>query len=325
MRRVLVTGAAGLVGAAVARDLAVAGYAVRGAVRRRCAFGAGIEALVVGDIGGEVGGEVDWPAALVGVDAVVHAAARVHVSRETAADPAAEYMRVNVEATRRLATAAARSGVGRLVFLSTVKIHGEETKLRPFTEDDAPAPDDAYGESKRRAEEALAEIAAATGLEIVVLRPPLVYGPGVGANFRALLRLADSPLPLPFGGIEGNARSLIFIANLVSAVRAALAHPAASGRFYLVRDGEDVSTAALIGRLRRAFDRPPHLFAAPRAALAAAGWLARRPQAVRRLAGSLAVDDGRIRAELDWQPPFTLDQGLAATAAWHRAATALGR
>lgn len=266
---------------------------------------------------GSIGPDTDWGAALSGVDTVVHLAARVHVTDETAADPMAAFRQVNVLGTERLARSAAAAGVRRLVFLSSVKVNGEGTRGRAYTEGDAPAPEDGYARSKWEAERGLARIADETGLEVVVLRPPLVYGPGVKANFLALMRAIDRGLPLPLGAID-NRRSLLFVGNLADAVVRCIGHPGAAGKTFLLRDGEDVSTPELIRRLARALERPARLFPFPPALLKLAAGLAGRREAADRLLGSLTVDDSRIRRELGWAPPHGLDQGLRITAAWYR-------
>lgn len=310
-RRVLVTGAGGFVGRALLPVLAGGGWEAVGALR--CPAGtAGVEARIVGDIGPDT----DWRAALQGVDAVVHLAARVHVMRDAAADPLAEFRRINTAGTRRLAEQAAAAGVRRLVYLSSVKVNGEATDGRPFREADPPQPRDPYGISKMEAERALAEVAAATGLETVVLRPPLVYGPGVKGNFRSLMDLVRRRLPLPFGAVA-NTRSLIGLANLAGAIALCLDHPAAANRVFLLRDGEDVSTPELVRRLAHALGVPPRLVPVPAAALRLAGQLVGRAAAVERLLGSLAVDDAAIRRDLGWRPAASLDSGLAEAVAWH--------
>lgn len=314
--RVLVTGATGFIGSSLCRVLAADGVEVIAGVRRdRGAPGApGAEVRVLGDLGVAA----DLSAALDGVDAVVHLAARAHVMAEGAADPLAEYRRINRDGTRRLAEAAVAAGVARFVFLSSVKVNGEATHGEPVTEDDTPAPQDAYGVAKWEAEQALAAASAGGAIETVVLRAPLVYGPGVKANFLSLLRLCDTGLPLPLGGIDSNRRSLIYLGNLTDALRRALVHGAAAGRTYLVRDGEDVSTAGLVRRIRRALGRPPRLAPVPPGALRAALVIAGRRATADRLLGSFAVDSGRIGRELGWIPPYTLDQGLHATVNWYR-------
>jgi nucleoside-diphosphate-sugar epimerase len=313
--RVLVTGAGGFVGRALCPALAAAGHEVIAGVREGGAPHGAHAHRTLGDLAEEHA----LDAAVAEVDAVVHLAARVHMMRETAADPLLLYRRVNVDGTRRLAAAAVRSGVRRFVLLSSIKVNGERTTARPFAEVDAPAPADAYGLSKQEAEEVLATVAAGTGMSAVALRTPLVYGPGVRANFLALLRLCDSPWPLPFGGVRTNHRSLIGLGNLVDAIAAAVAHPAANG-VYLVRDAEDLSTEALIRRLRHALGRPARLLPVPAALLAMSLRLLGRGALADRLCCSLAVDSGRIARDLGWQPPHTVDEELAATVAWYRQA-----
>lgn len=315
--RVLVTGARGFVGRRLVADLVADGRRVRGAVRGTDGRVPGAADIWVGDLEEAR----DLAAAVDGVDAVVHLAARVHRMRESA-DARAAYRAANVDATVRLAQAAREAGVKRFVFLSSVKVHGERTDA-PFTETDAPAPEDPYGVSKAEAETALRTIGGG-GMDVVTIRPPLVYGPGVKANFLSLLRLADTCLPVPLGAARANPRSMIFVGNLTSAIAAALSHPGAGGETFLVRDGEDVSPADLLRRLRHAFNRAPGLVSAPRPVIAAAAALAGRPNAAGRLFDPLQVDDSRIRRSLDWSPPYSLDHGLVATAAWYCAARAQG-
>ena len=311
--RVLVTGAGGFVGRALCPALAAAGHEVIAGVREGAMPPGAHAHRTLGDLANER----PLDEAVAGGDAVVHLAARAHVMRDTADDPLALYRRTNVDGTRRLAEAASRTGARRFVLISSVKVNGERTAARPFTEDDLPAPVDAYGISKREAEETLAAIAAGSGMAAVALRLPLVYGPGVRANFRALLRLCDNAWPLPFGGVTRNRRSLIGLANLVDAIGAALTHPAAKG-VYLVSDGEDLSTADLVRRLRRALGRPARLAPVPAWLLDTSLRLLGRAALADRLCGSLAVDTGRIARELGWRPPVAVDDGLAATVTWHR-------
>lgn len=306
--RILVTGANGFVGRALCAVLAERGHLVVAVVRPGRAAPARTEAAVVGDLDGDT----DWSKALHGVDAVVHLAARVHVMRDEADDPLAEFRRVNVAGTRRLAEQAAAAGVRRLVFVSSVKVNGDNSPGRPFTDADPPAPPDAYGLSKHEAEMALAAVAAATGLETVVVRPPLVYGPGAAGNFRVLLDAVRRGLPLPLAAVR-NRRSLVFVGNLVDALALCAEHPAAAGRTYFVRDGEDVSTAQLFRLLARALGRPARLWPLPPALLRAAATLLGRTAAADRVLGSLQVDDGALRLSLGWRPPFTLAEGLALT------------
>ena len=314
MSRILITGAAGFVGKALCPALAAAGHELTLADqdwRAATPPVTGARLCAVPDIGPDT----DWREALDGNDAVVHLAARVHVMDERAADPLAAFRHVNSEGTRRLAEEAAACKIRRLVFISTVKVNGEATAAEPFRAGDPAAPQDAYGLSKFEAERALFDTAERTGLEVVVLRPPLVYGPGVRGNFLSLLNLCHRAPPLPLAAID-NRRSLLYVGNLAAAVRACLDHPAAAGRVFLARDGEDVSTPALIRAVAAALGRPARLFPVPPPLLRVAGRVAGKSATVARLLDSLAVDDGEIRGDLDWKPPFTLTQGLQETAAW---------
>jgi len=272
------------------------------------------DSTVVGDIGPET----DWKAALQGMHCVVHLAARTHVLREKAADPLSEYRRINVQGTERLAREAAASGVRRIVFLSSVKVNGERTLTRPYTEDDLPNPEDGYGVSKLEAERALTRIAADTGIELAVLRPPLVYGPGVKGNFLRLMDIVMRRVPLPLGSIA-NHRSLIYVGNLVDAIIGAIDAPQAAGRTFLVSDGDDVSTPDLVREMARALEVSPRLLPCPPLLLKAGAALSGRGADIERLTGSLRVDGSRIRRELGWNPRFSLAQGLAETARWYRA------
>ena len=307
---VLVTGADGFVGRALCETLAAAGRRVRRAVRGLDA--ASSNAVAVGDIGPDT----DWSAALDTVDCIVHLAARAHVLRETAPDALAVYRRINVAGTERLARAAAARRVRRLVYLSSVKVNGERTGPRPYTEDDAPRPEDSYGISKWEAEQVLARCAAETGLQVVVLRPPLVYGPGVKGNFLRLLRLVARGVPLPLGAID-NRRSFVYLGNLLDAIMQSLDAPRAAGRTYLAADTEDMSTPGLVRALASALGVKPRLLPFPLLPLKLAATLTGRGAEFARVAGSLQVDTSRIRRELDWRPRYTPAQGLAETARWY--------
>ncbi|MGA8006998.1 MAG: NAD-dependent epimerase/dehydratase family protein [Burkholderiales bacterium] len=301
--RIVVTGASGFVGRAVVERLSGAGHRVRALVREVAAappFREGVEVLACGDLARSW----LWQQALEGAGALVHLAAIAHRSFRDE-----QRMReVNFVAARNAAQAAATAGA-RFVFLSSVKVLGEETSsAHPFGADDRPAPPDAYGRAKADAESALPGIA---GLDYVVLRPPLVYGPGVKANFLSLMRAIARGMPLPLASIA-NARSMIYVGNLADAVALCVEAPAAAGRTYLVADGVPVSTPQLCRALGEALGHYPRLFAFPPGVLE---WL----PSLRRLSRSLVVDDSAIRRELGWTPPFTFEQGLRATAEWYLA------
>lgn len=312
--RIAVTGAAGFVGRALVRRLAERGWEVTALVRAPAEVEGAARVAVIGGLDDAA----RLRPALAGMDAVAHLAARVHVMRETAGDPLAAFRAVNVEGTRAVRDLAREAGVARLVFLSSVKAHGEG-RAAPYRPDEPLAPADPYGVSKAEAEAVLAEADPAR-LGWTILRPPLVYGPGVGGNFRRLLRLAElaGRLPLPLGGIA-NRRSLVFVGNLADAIAHAAGDARAAGRRYLVADGEDLSTSDLLARLARAFGRPARLLPCPVGLAGAAARLAGRGAEAERLFGTLQVDASALAAELDWRAPFTVDEGLAATARWwHR-------
>ena len=310
---VLVTGASGFIGSAVARRMVSDGLSVRAATHRKLIL---LPPGVVVVNSTELGGDFDWGPVVSGCHSIVHTAARVHVMRDSARDPLSEFRRVNVGGTLALARKAAEAGVRRFVFLSTVKVNGEQTQLgRPFTAEDTPAPEDAYGLSKHEAEAALRQLGATTGMEVVSVRPVLVYGPGVKANFLAMMRWVAKGLPLPFGAIE-NRRSLVGLDNLVDLVAACVRHPSAANQTFLVSDGEDISTKEMLLRTAVALGRHARLFPMPQNILEAGAMLVGKGKIVRRLLGSLQVDITRTRQLLDWTPPVSVDQQLASTADW---------
>ena len=313
MRRVLVTGATGFVARALVPRLERDGRAVVAALRtpREVPWLARAERRLIGDIGPDT----SWRDTFEGVDAVIHLAARVHVMNEREADPLAAHRRVNTEGTAWLARRAAEAGVRRLIYVSTIKVNGEVTRGSPFTERDEPNPTDPYGLSKWEGEQAVRKAGDELGIETVVIRPPLVYGPGVKGNMERLFGLCRKGLPLPLGLVR-NRRSLIAVDNLADVLVRCLDHPDAAGETFLVRDGEDISTPELIRRVAAALGRPAHLLPVPETVLRAAGALAGKREAVARLLDSLTLDDGKLRHLLGWKAPVTMDHALAETAAW---------
>jgi UDP-glucose 4-epimerase len=312
---VLVTGATGFVGADVCARLAADGMPVRRVVREHHHGPVQSDDVRIRGIDGQT----DWSDALRGCGAVVHLAARVHVMSDASADPLVEYRAVNTVGTLNLARQAAAAGIKRFVFMSSVKVNGEGRAL-PYSLDDTPAPQDPYGVSKLEAESGLREIAASTGMEVVIIRPPLVYGPGVGANFLRLMRAVGKGVPLPFGRVR-NLRSLIYVGNLVDLVTVCLDHPNAANRTYLASDGVDLATPDLIRAIAVAIGRPARLVPIPVVWLRAAGALTGKHAQVSRLLGSLTVDGSRLRDELGWIPPFTFQAGIKTTVEWYRSRT----
>jgi nucleoside-diphosphate-sugar epimerase len=259
---------------------------------------------------GEITHAIDWHLVLIGVEIVVHLAARVHVMHDTESDPLTAFRNVNVEGTLNLARQAAAAGVRRFVFISSVKVNGECTEPgHAFTETDVPNPQDAYGQSKHEAEEGLRVIAAATGMEVVIIRPPLVYGPGVKANFAALTRAVQRGWPLPLGAVH-NQRSLVALDNLVDFIITCVTRPQAANQTFLVSDGQDLSTAELVRGMARAAGVPARLLPVPVWALQAVAKLLGKQDAVQRLCGNLQVDISKARRLLGWVPPVSVDEGL---------------
>lgn len=316
---ILVTGATGFVGSALVRRLTMDEglRTVVVAVRRidtswpKC-----VNPVQVGNLTPTT----DWHAALQGVSEVVHLAARVHIMSDTSSDLLAQFRHVNVEGTANLARQAAAFGVRRFVYLSSIKVNGESTERgRLFTAADTPAPEDPYGVSKHEAEQVLRRIASETGMEVVIIRPPLVYGPGVKANFQSMMRWLARGIPLPFAAVTDNRRSLVALDNLVDLIVTCLGHPAAANQTFLVSDGEDLSTTALLRRMGAALGSPARLFNVPIPALKLGAAMLGRRSMYQRLCGSLQVDICKTEEMLGWMPPVSVDEGLRRTAEEFRA------
>lgn len=303
--KLLVTGANGFVGRALWGVLRQENHGLLvGSVRMG---EAGVAGLIPT---GGITSETDWRGVVRGVGVVVHTAARVHVMQDTVADPLAEYRLVNVQGTLNLAQQAAVAGVRRFVFISSIKVNGDATAPgRPFSADDEAAPLDPYGVSKMEAEHGLREISAQTGMEVVIIRPPLVYGLGVKANFQLMMRWLARGVPLPFGAIN-NRRSLVALDNLIDLVVTCIDHPAAANQTFLVSDGADLSTTQLLQRMGQAMGRPARLLPVPPVLLKAGAALLGKPELAQRLCGSLQVDISKTRQLLGWNPPISVDEGL---------------
>lgn len=308
--KVLVTGANGFVGSALCEELRRRGVDWRGAMRRPPA-GADPRVVTMPSLSPDA----DWAPVLDGVGVVIHAAARVHVMHDQSDNPLVEFRRANTEGTLALARQAAAVGVKRFVFVSSIKVNGEGTRPgQPFVAQVSQAPCDPYGLSKYEAEEGLKALAAESGLECVIVRPPLVYGPGVGANFLSMMRWIARGVPLPLGAIH-NHRSLVALDNLVDLLLTCATHPSAANRVFLVSDGEDLSTTDLLRRLGRAMGKTPYLLPVPAAALRWGATLLGRGDIGRRLCGSLQVDASETSRTLGWKPIIGVDAALAKVAA----------
>ncbi len=313
----MVTGANGFVGQQLCTSLTKSNFALRAAVQDEKGLShlpAGVKGIVTGDLGAIT----NWKFLLDGVNVIVHLAARVHQMKDNERDQERAYKKTNVAITYALANAASKVGVQRFVFISSVKAMGESTSSGEAWNESSPCtPQDAYGRSKLEAENILLDISRKTRMEVVILRLPLVYGPGVKANMARLFKLVNNGIPLPFG-IINNLRSLLYIGNLVDALRVSIDHPAAAREIFLVSDGEDVSTPELVRRIAHALDRPERLLPFPPTLMRLLGRISGKSGEIERLLDSLVVDTGKIRRILSWKPPFTMEQGLKQTAYWYR-------
>ena len=314
-RMILVTGASGFVGGALIQRLVISNPkdSIIAATRRLLEyFPVNVNQVQVGDLLIST----DWSLALQGVSVVVHCAARVHVMNERNSDPLVEFRRVNVEGTLRLAQQAAEAGVSRFIFISSIKVNGESTYLgRPFVATDPPAPLDPYGVSKMEAEQGLRELSVRTGMEVVIIRPPLVYGQGVKANFASMMRWLQRGVPLPLGAITTNLRSLVYVENLVDLICRCIDHPKAANQIFLVSDDQDISTTTLLKKMANALGCPVRLVnISPKLIKLSVSFIG-KPGIADRLCGSLQVDIKKTKDLLGWSPPVSVDEGLRQTAA----------
>ena len=315
MPNVLVTGANGFIGKALCRRMLAEGWHVRAAIRsfaKKDVLPKGVEIVESGTIDSDT----KWGPAVDGMDAVVHLAAKVHVKDESSADPITEYRKINVAATKQIAQISGSFRSRRFIYMSSIKVNGEG-KSDPYAAEDRPAPADPYALSKLEAEQELLRIAGKTGLELVVLRPPLVYGPEVKANFLQLIKLIDRGIPLPLAKVK-NHRSFIFLGNLVDALLVCLVHPKAAGKTFVLSDNIEISTPELIQKISAALGKPSRLFPFPPDLLRLMGRVTRRSKTVSRLLDTLMVDNTKIQAELGWNPPYAMEEGLKETIRWYQ-------
>jgi len=312
MTRVLLTGANGFIGRPLFERLLDDGFQTNMAVRSISVLDKTPSSVCT--LVGEIDAVTPWDQALANIEVVIHLAARVHITNENAADSLAEFRKVNVDGTVNLARQAARMGVRRFIFISSIKVNGENTEIgRPFTAEDAPAPTDAYGISKREAEDALRVLSTETGMEVVIIRPPIVYGPGVKANFQTLMRCLAKGIPLPFGAIN-NQRSLVALDNLVDLILTCIHHPNAANQTFLVSDGEDISTTRLLLLLAAALGKKAYLLPIPERVIRKIALLIGKKQMLQKLCGSLQVDISKTLDLLNWKPPIKIEQALLKTA-----------
>lgn len=302
----LLTGATGFLGSRLATDLQSKPGVTLTCAIRRCVE---IPAAHIVEVQG-FDANTDWSTALTNQQVVIHAAARAHIMKDEVADPLAEYRRVNVDGTFNFAQQAAAAGVKRFIFISSIKVNGEQTPSGyPFTADDMPAPEDAYGISKWEAEQGLQKLASETGMDVVIIRPPLVYGPGVKGNFASMTKLVAKVLPLPLGAIN-NQRSLVALDNLVDLIITCIDHPAAANQVFLASDGQDLSTTELLRGVAQAMGKTSRLIPVPESLLMSAATVLGKRAVAQRLLGSLQADISKARDLLEWEPPISVEEGL---------------
>lgn len=314
-KTVFLTGATGFVGGATLKSLVANDYDVTAVLRSGSKIREEqIEKVYVDAIDGST----PWREGLAGVEVVIHSAARVHVMNDSDADPLSAFRKINVEGTLNLARNAAKAGVKRFIFISSIKVNGEGTPAGiTYSPDDNPAPVDPYGQSKMEAERELRKLSGVTGMEVVIIRPVLVYGPGVRANFLNMMRWLEKGIPLPFGAIN-NCRSLVALDNLVDLIITCVSHPAAANQTFLVSDGEDLSTTQLLRKMASALGRPARLLPVPSWLITRGAKLLGREDLSNRLCGSLRVDISKTRSVLGWSPRISVDEALTATAKYFR-------
>ena len=304
--KVLVTGGNGFVGQSLCQQLLQQDYFVRTAIRDFNKTVPASEKVLIGNLDANT----DWSLALQDIQVVIHLAARVHVMKETSSDALAEFRKVNVEGTLNLARQAVQAGVSRFIYLSSIKVNGEQTSDEmPYTPEDEPNPVDPYGISKQEAEKALRQLALETGLKVVIIRPPLIYGPSVKANFQSMMRIIDKNVPLPLAAIN-NKRSLVALDNLIDLILTCIKHPAAVNQTFLVSDGHDLSTPELLKRMAVALGKRAYLLPIPTVLLVSVATMLGKKAIAQRLCGSLQVDISKSRELLGWQPPLCVDDAL---------------
>lgn len=310
MSNILVTGATGYVGQALLDDLITTHHNVVAAVRSSPEKIKADRVVLIDDIGPGT----DWSGHLQGIDVIIHLAARVHMMSDNASDPLFENRKINLDGTVQLARAACNAGVSRFIFTSTIKVNGEATPPQtPFDEHSPPNPNNPYGQSKWEAEQALIDICSSSKMEYCILRPPIVYGPKIKGNFQSLLGLCQKNPPLPLASIK-NKRSLIYVKNLTNAIIACLENPQAANQLFLVSDEDDLSVPELITKICLAFGQKPKLFPFPAILLKFLGIITRKSNSIQRLLDSLCLNSQKIQTQLKWHPPFTVEEGLQATA-----------